>query len=238
PDCEASEGSAVGDLVWCGRSELATVGQDDMNHLAAWRIQPTRHLQDDRNDWPAVGRSRPHLHSDCNLGGENRTGWRRDDRVGREADWTPTQSRTLKNLIDMTQQIDFADNLVTQGFGGRAGEHVEAVNGSIPLQSYRVELQPVPIYRDDLIIGQGSWREVLAPDDRRVGWQIRNDVRILPVRVRAWVRHTPTSTDEGFADIVDDAEFEIRNRPRHERQYWNDIETKGPKHHQDRKSVV
>src|SRR6266705_3104207 len=71
---------------------------------------------------------------------------------------------------------------------------------------------------------------MLTPDDRGVGWHVGKDVRVLAISVKARVRLTPARTNERLANIVDDAELEICDRPRHERQYRNDIDTNDQDH--------
>src|SRR6266571_2793086 len=66
---------------------------------------------------------------------------------------------------------------------------------------------------------------MLAPDDRRVRWHVGNDVWVLAIWVKASVRQAPTRTNERLANFVDNTEFEICDRPWHEWQYGDEIDS-------------
>ena len=208
--------------------ELAPVGQHHVDQPAARRIQAASGFDDHRIHGVAVARDRPHVHPHPDAGDGEVTRGSRDEGGSREADRAGAQLGALVNVVHATEHVDVTDHVVAQRLRRRRTRiHVEGVDAALPVQPDRIEVQPLPVHRDNLIGRQRTGEKVKAPQDRLVRGQVGDDPQVILVRTESRVRHAPAGADKGRADLVDDAELEIGLGPRDKRQSWNHIE-RGP----------
>src|SRR5205823_5780812 len=207
PNLQGSERLSVGDRVRRRGRELAPVGQHHVDQPAARRIRAAPGFDDHRIHGVTVARDRPHVHPHPDAGDGEVTRGSRDEGGSREADRAGAQLGALVNVVHATEHVDVTDHVVAQRLRRRRARiHVEGVDAALPVQPDRIEVQPLPVDRDDLIGRQRTGEKVKAPQDRLVRGQVGDDPRVVLVRTESRVRHAPAGADQGRADLVDDAE--------------------------------